>query len=219
MKRKVDVDLIGAINGFKLKSHVTGYIDDSSGSAELEFAYTEVPPAPDWHPLNYSDPLVLLPAYPGSRGAKGMAQLYPSGAFRADVTFDFDNGMVLRKGANINVDPKQGLHYGGYYMFGTARLGGMADKLGAGNGAKLAYSYSEYLHPAGPGHVIGVGHARWPGGKAGRPIEAVVGSRYRFADKKVLPGHFIRTVEIPDATWNARTKVVKATFKTRIEPL
>lgn len=219
MKRTVDVDLIGAINGFKLKSHVTGYIDDESGIAELEFAYSEVPPAPDWHPLNYSDPLVLLPAYPGVKGARSMARLYPSGAFRADCTFDFDNGMMLRKGANIRVD-EGGVHVGGYYMFGSARLGDMENRLGKKLSAKLAYTYREYMHPAGPGQIIGIGYARWPTKRSRVPTEAVVSSRYRFEDAdRALPGHFVRTVEIPAATWDPASKTVKAMFRTRIEPL
>jgi hypothetical protein len=219
LERAVNVDLIGAINNFKLKCHVTGYIDDESGTGELEFAYTEVPPAPDWHPLNYSDPLVLLPGYPGVKGAKSMAKLFPSGTFRADCTFDFDNGLTLRKGANIMVD-EGGIHTGGYYMFGSSRSGNVEDRLGKRFNAKLAYVYREYMHPAGPGQVIGIGLARWPTKRSTPPVEAVVSSRYRFADQnKVLPGHFIRTVEIPQATWDPKTKVVKAMFKTRIEPL
>jgi hypothetical protein len=222
VRRRVDVDIIGAINDHKLKAHVTGYIDDSTGNGELQFAYHEVPPAPYWHPLNYTDPLVLLPAYPGIKGAKSMAKMYPSGGFRADCTLDFDNGLRLRKGANIIVKPDGSLHTGGYYLFGTARSGHIADMLGKKHG--FAYEYREFMHPAGAGQIIGIGYARWPrlrrrGKEIGEPIEALVSTRYRFADSNVLPGHFIRVVEIPEATWDAQARVVTAAFKTRVERL
>lgn len=218
MRKTVDVDIIGAINDYKLKAHVTGHIDDASGSGELEFAYTEIPPAPDWHPLNYTDPLVLLPAYPGARG--GMKGIYPTGSFRADVSLDFDNGLRLRKGATIIVTPG-GIHTGGYYMTGTARSGDVPNVLGMKHGKNLHYEYREFMHPAGAGQVIGIGYAHWPStGKASsRPIEAVVSSRYRFSDKVDLPGHFVRVIEIPDATWDPARKVVKALFNTRLEVL
>lgn len=229
MRRAVKVEVIGAINNFKLKAHVTGYIDDVSGTGELKFEYREVPPGPDWHPLNYTDPLVLLPAYPGrgkSKG-KGMAQMYPSGGFRADCTLDFDNGLVLRKGANIVVDtsdPKGPVHTGGYYLFGAARSGHIDDRLGKKHAGHLEYAYREYMHPVRAGEIMGIGFARWPrlrqaGVETGKPIEAVVSTRYRFDDANPLPGHFIRTVEIPEATWNPATRTVEAVFNTRIEEL
>ena len=223
MRRTVDVDIIGAINDFKLKANVTGYIEDTTGSGELEFKYKEVPPAPGWHPLNYTDPLVLLPGAPGVNGGVNFANLSPPGSFRADVTLDFDNGLRLRKGATITVDDG-GLHTGGYYMLGTARSGHIDDKLGAKYGPNYNYVYREFMHPAGPGQVIGIGYARWPrlrqaGQEVGEPIEAVVSSRYRFNPTKTLPGHYVRIVEVTEATWDSHAKVAKAKFNTRVEPL
>jgi hypothetical protein len=219
VRRNVDVEVIGAINDHKLKAKVTGYIDDSSGTGELEFKYSEVPPAPYWHPLNYTDPLVLLPGYAGGKGGVTFAKFAPPGTFTAECTLDFGNGLLLRKGATINVSTDGSFHTGGYFIAGTARSGHIPDVLGSKHG--MPYEYREFMHPAGPGQIIGIGYATWPlGEQKGAPVEAVVSSRYRFAGSKaVLPGHYIRVVEIPEATWNPGTKVVTAKFNTRVEPL
>jgi hypothetical protein len=219
VRRNVDVDIIGAINDRKLKAKITGYIEDTTGTGELEFKYSEVPPAPYWHPLNYTDPLVLLPGYRSVRGAPTFASLAPPGSFSAECTLDFGNGLLLRKGANIEVRLDGSLHAGGYFMTGVARSGHIADVLGTKY--KTPYEYREFMHPAGPGQIIGIGYASWPRlHQAGDPIEAVVSTRYRFAgSNKVLPGHYIRIVEIAEATWDSNLKVVKAVFNTRVEPL
>lgn len=225
MRRNVDVDIIGAINDRKLKARVTGYIEDSTGVAELDFKYSEVPPAPNWHPLNYSDPLVLLPGYQSVRGAPTFATFSPPGTFTAECTFDFGNGLLLRKGATINIATDGSFHTGGYFVTGTSRSGHIADVLGKKHGASYAYEYREFLHPAGQGQIIGIGYARWPqqqvaGQAVGDPIEAVVSSRYRFAgSSKALPGHFVRVVEVVEASWNSSQNLVRAVFNTRVEPL
>lgn len=218
MRRNIDVDLIGAVNDRKLKARVTGYIEDSTGIGELEFAYTEVPPTPHWHPLNYSDPLVLLPGYRSVRGGVTFASLAPPGSFTAECTFDFGNGLVLRKGATINVSPDGSAHRGGYFIAGTTRSGHVTNVLGAKHGKP--YVYREFLHPGPAGQIIGVGYSQWPSADKEEPIEAVVSSRYRLASSNaILPGHYVRILEIPEASWDPTRKVAKALFHTRVEPL
>jgi hypothetical protein len=218
-QRTISVDIMGAINDHKLKAKVTGRIEDTTGEGELEFKYEEIPPAPYWHPLNYTDPLVLVPAY---QNRTRDAMRFPTlGSFTAQCTMDFGDGLLLRKGATIYVSG--GNHTGGYYIMGTARSGEIPDALGAKHNAP--YVYREFLHPAGPGDIIGVGHTQWTrlreaGRQAGGPIDAIVSCRYRFHEwKGVLPGHFVRILEIPEAVWNPATKTVKAGFSTRVENL
>ena len=219
MLRKINVDIIGAINDHKLKARVTGQIEDTSGEGTLEFRYDEVPP--HWHPLSYSDPLVLLPGYQDASTGGAFRTLHSPGSFTADCTLDFGNGLLLRKGATIQVDGDN--HTGGYYIVGTARSGHIPDRLGAKYQAR--YEYREFLHPAGPGQIIGIGYARWPritrnGSPVDEPIEAVVSARYRLAGwSGELPGQFVRVLEIPEATWDPATKVARASFKTRVERL
>jgi|SRR5690349_6525173 hypothetical protein len=222
MLRKINVDIIGAINDHKLKAKVTGQIDDGTGVGNLEFKYEEIPPAPYWHPLNYTDPLVLLPGYPAVRDGVTFPSLAAPGSFTAECTMDFGNGLLLRKGATINVGDG-GFHTGGYFLIGTARSGHMPDMLGAIH--NLPYVYREYLHPASAGQIMGIGYAQWPrlreaGKFVGDPIEAIVSTRYRLTGwSGVLPGHYVRILEIPEATWDPGQKVVQATFNTRIERL
>lgn len=221
MRRTINVDIIGAINDHKLKAKVTGHIEDTTGVGDLEFRYEEIPPAPHWHPLNYTDPLVLLPGYREEGDGRAFRSLNTSGSFTAECTFDFGEGLMLRKGASIRVEG--GLHTGGYYMIGTARCGHVPDTLGTKYAAP--YEYREYLHPAGPGQIMGIGRAEWPrrqdGGKSvGDPIEAIVSSRYRLAGwNAVLTGHYVRVLQIPEAVWLPDQKLVRATFNTRVESL
>lgn len=220
MRRRIDVDIIGAINDHKLKANVVGEIEDATGVGELEFRYSEIPPVPGWHPLNYTDPLVLLPGYhsPGGRGS--FRDLQAPGSFTATCTLDFGDGFLLRKGATINV--QGGVHTGGYYLIGTVRSGHVADALG---GASPGYTYREFLHAAGPGQIMGIGHAQWPrrteGGRPiGEPIEAIVSARYRLVDwNGILPEPYVRSLTIPRATWDPNRRVVTATFETRVERL
>ena len=114
MLRTTNVDIIGAINDHKLKARVTGQIEDTTGQAALEFRYEELPPAPHWHPLNYTDPLVLLPGYRDAGGGGTFRTLSTPGSFTAQCTMDFGDGLLLRKGATITVDG--GNHVGGYYL-------------------------------------------------------------------------------------------------------
>jgi len=219
MLRTINVDIIGAINDRKLKARVTGQIDDTSGEGTLEFRYDEVPP--HWHPLSYTDPLVLLPGYRDASGGGAFPALQPPGSFTADCTLDFGNGLVLRKGATINVNGNA--HTGGYFIVGTARSGHIPDALGTKHQAR--YEYREFLHPAGPGQIIGIGYAQWPrirrdGQPVDEPIEAVVSARYRLVGwTRELPGHYVRVLEIPEATWDPGTRVARATFNTRVERL
>jgi len=135
---------------------------------------------------------------------------------------DFGNGLLLRKGATINVG-QGGSHTGGYFLTGTARSGHVPNVLGVRH--EMPYEYREFLHPAGAGQIIGIGYAQWPRLReverpVGNPIEAIVSSRYRLNGwSGVLPGHYVRILEIPDATWDPGLKVVKATFNTRVERL
>src|SRR2546428_12541104 len=101
MLRTINVDIIGAINDHKLKAKVTGQMDDASGEGRLEFQYDEVPP--HWHPLSYTDPLVLLPDYKATSGGGAFRALHARGGFTAECPLDFGNGLLLRKGATINV--------------------------------------------------------------------------------------------------------------------
>jgi hypothetical protein len=222
MQRTISVDIIGAINDHKLKARVTGGIDDTTGEGQLEFRYEEVPPPPHWHPLNYTDPLVLLPGYRDDAGGQGtFRSLAAPGSFTAHCTMDFGDGLLLRKGATINVQGNQ--ITGGYYLIGTARSGDIPDTLGSRHQAP--YEYREFLHPAGAGQIIGVGRAEWSrkrdGGRpAGEPIEAIVSSRYRLHGwTGTLPGHLVRTLEIPEADWNASSRTVRARFTTRVQRL
>src|SRR5262245_54804398 len=121
MLRNINVDIIGAINDHKLKARDTGQIDDATDDGQLEFKYEEIPPAPNWHPLNYTDPLVLLPAYRDAGRGGTFRQLSAPGSFTAQCTLDFGDGMLLRKGATIYVDGSS--HTGGYYLIGSARSG------------------------------------------------------------------------------------------------
>lgn len=222
MRRTIAVDIIGAINDHKLKARVTGSIEDTTGVGELEFQYEEIPPAPYWHPLNYTDPLVLLPGYREAGGNATFRALNAPGSFTAQCTLDFGDGLLLRKGATIYVD-NGGVHTGGYYIAGTARSGHIDDRLGAKYQAP--YEYREFLHPAGPGQIIGIGYAQWPrrrqgGNPVGDPIEAIVSSRYRLLDwSGTLSGHYVRILEIPEAVWSPSDRRVKATFNTRVEQL
>jgi hypothetical protein len=221
MLRTINVDIIGAINDHKLKARVTGQIEDTTGDGQLEFRYEEVPPAPHWHPLNYTDPLVLLPGYGDASGGGTFRTLSPPGSFTAHCTMDFGDGLLLRKGATITVDG--GNHIGGYYIMGTARSGEIPDAMGLKHEAP--YEYREFLHPAGPGQIMGVGYAQWTrrreGGKlVGEPIEAIVSSRYRLSGwSGTLPGHYVRILEIPEATWDPARRIARATFTTRVERL
>jgi hypothetical protein len=219
MLRRINVDIIGAINDHKLKARVTGEIEDETGEGRLEFRYDEVPL--HWHPLNYTDPLVLLPGYRNATGTAAFRSLQAPGSFTAECTFDFGNGFLLRKGASIIVEGNN--HTGGYYITGTVRAGNIFDALGEQH--QRPYEYREYLHPGGPGQIIGVGHARWPhrrrdGDPIDEPIEAVVSARYRLVGwTRELPGHYVRVLAIPEATWDAAQRIVRATFRTHVERL
>jgi hypothetical protein len=138
MLRTINVDIIGAINDRKLKARVTGQIEDTSGEGTLEFRYDEVPP--HWHPLSYTDPLVLLPGYRDAGGGGTFRALQAPGSFTADCTLDFGNGLLLRKGATINVNGPN--HTGGYFIVGTARSGHIPDALGTAHQAR--YEYREF---------------------------------------------------------------------------
>jgi len=222
MLRKIAVDIIGAINDHKLKARVTGQIEDTTGAGDLEFKYEEIPPAPYWHPLNYTDPLVLLPGYRDAGDGGTFRSVSAPGSFTAECTMDFGNGLLLRKGATINVG-EGGTHTGGYFLVGTARSGHVPDELGAKYEAP--YEYREYLHPAGSGQIMGIGQAQWrrrrDGGRlVGDPIEAIVSARYRLNGwNGVLAAHYVRVLEIPEATWDPGSNIVKAKFNTRVERL
>jgi hypothetical protein len=222
MQRKINVEIIGAINDHKLKAKVTGAIDDASGEGELEFRYEEVPPLPHWHPLNYTDPLVLLPGYRDDAGGNATFRTLAapaSGSFTAQCTMDFGEGLLLRKGATINVEGDA--LTGGYHLMGTVRSGDIPDMIGAKHQAP--YEYHEFLHPAGAGQIIGVGRAVWTRKRdgsrpPGEPIEAIVSSRYRLQGwSGTLPAHFVRTLEIPEAEWNPASRTVRARFRTRVQ--
>lgn len=219
MRRTIDVDIIGAINDHKLKANVVGEIEDTTGVGDLEFTYSEIPPEPGWHPLNYTDPLVLLPGYHDPSGRAAFRNLQAPGSFTATCTLDFGDGFLLRKGATINV--RDGVHTGGYYLIGTVRSGHMGNALGGGN---PEYTYREFLHAAAPGQIMGIGYAQWPrrsdGGRLiGEPIEAIVSARYRLVGwSGSLAGPHVRSVTIRQATWDGR-RVVTARFETRVERL
>jgi hypothetical protein len=127
MLRKIHADITGAINDHKLRAKVTGQIEDTTGVSDLEFNYEEIPPY--WHPLNYTDPLVLLPGYRDAGDGGTFRTLSAPGSFTAECTMDFGNGLLLRKGATIHVG--DGSHSATYYLIGTARSGHMLDQLGA----------------------------------------------------------------------------------------
>lgn len=219
MRRTINVEIFGAINDHKLKATVKGAIEDTTGEGHLTFEYSEIPPAPHWHPLNYTDPLVLLPGYREEGDARAFRSLNTPGSFTAECTLDFGDGLLLRKGATINV--QDGNHTGGYYLIGTARSGHVPNRFDTKD---ASYRYEEFLHPAGPGQIMGIGHARWPrrtdgGTLVGDPIEAIVSARYRLTGwNGVLRGHWVRALEIVSAVWDGHS-VVEADFRTSVRPL
>lgn len=189
--RILPIEIYGGVNDHKLRAMVTGQIR-SDGVARVQMRYSEIPP--DWHPLNYSDPLALLPGYrPLTAGSGLMSLTSPAPAgFEAECTIDFGGGLQLRKcaaiwikGGRIGWDrpyPKStaATVRGGYILAGTARCGNIANIIRST--PDRPHVYEEFLHPAGPAEIMGIGHNQWPLAGGGS-VDAIVSTRYRFRDR------------------------------------
>ena len=158
----IKIKIIGVINDSKFTVEGKGNIDPKSGNAEVELHYSNVPAG--WNPINYSDPIVLLAGYAESKGGRNFGSL--STGYEVKATYDFGNGLMLRKTATIEIG-KEGLN-AVYSITGTARVADIVK----------ANPYKEYLVPTRDG-FIGIGIASWTT-KSGDTIEALVSSRYRL---------------------------------------
>lgn len=164
----IKVNLFGSINDHKFTTSGDGHIDPATGEAKIRLAYSSCPP--EWNPLNYSDPLVLLAGYKEMNGARNFLSLSNKG-YHAVSTIDFGSGLLLRKTATIRVE--NGSLVANYALFGAARV---ANIIGI-------EPYEEHMIPAGPGQIIAIGLARWKTSD-NKTIEAVVSSRYILEENK-----------------------------------
>lgn len=234
--RILPIEVFGGINDHKLRATVTGEIG-RDGVAKVQMRYTEIPP--DWHPLNYSDPLALLPGYrPLTSGTGFMSLASPAPAgFQAECTIDFGGGLQLRKCATIWVkgdtitwpDPppprarsRNSAIWGGYFIGGTARCGHVADLIRSTG--DRPHVYEEFLHPAGPGEIMGIGHNRWPV-SGGGSVDAIVSTRYRFQDRAGkalrvrLQKPLVRRLKIRRAQFDWRRRLATFEYETSVDLL
>lgn len=158
----IKVKIIGVINDEKFTVEGKGNIDPKSGDAQIELHYSNVPDG--WNIMNYSDPLVLLAGYGESKGGRNFGSL--STGYEAKATYDFGNGLMLRKTATIRIGT-DGLD-AVYSITGTARVADIVK----------ANPYKEHLVPTRDG-FIAIGLASWTT-KCGGTIEALVSTRYRL---------------------------------------
>jgi len=199
---QADVTILGVINDCKFTVTGGGEIDPRSGEAHLELNYSTR--LPDWNPLNYSDPLILLAAYREIDGGLNFKSLATKG-YRAEATFDFGGGLSLRKTATIQMKG-DGLG-ASYSIVGAARTGHIT-------GVK---PYEEYLIPVGEGQLIGVGLATWI--TAGDPIQALVSTRY-WLDQPAMPltRPQLRGFEV-DAVLSNEGLTYTAKYRTFVKPM
>jgi hypothetical protein len=164
---RIRADIVGFVNDCEFRVQGRGRIDPRSGHASIELRYSRCPP--DWTPLNYSDPFVLLAGYRELDGGMNFSSL-ATGGFHAESTITFGGGLALRKVATVRV--RKGELVANYGIMGTARVGHI----------RGISPYEEFLHPVGEGQLLGVGLATWT--TAGDPVQALVSTRYWFDQRK-----------------------------------
>ncbi len=199
---EVKVSIIGFINDCKFTAEGSGRIDCSCGKANIELNYSECPP--NWNPLNYSDPLVLLAGYGEVDGGKNFISLAKDG-YDAESTFSFGEGMSLRKTATIRVEGDRLI--ANYAIVGNVRAGHITG----------IQDYEEYLIPVAKDQLIAVGLARWD--TSDKPLEALVSTRYWFKEPREMTNKpmvrgFHVTAETPKSRQN-----YKATYITHVKPM
>jgi hypothetical protein len=178
---RLKVDVFGCINDHKFTTHGSGHIDPDTGEADIRLCYSSCPP--EWTPLNYSDPLVLLAGYKEVNGGMNFLSL-AKGGYHAESTIDFGSGLLLRKTATIRIEGDTLI--AAYSLFGAARVGNIVG----------IEPYEEHMIPAGDGQIIAIGLAQWKTSD-NKIIQAVVSSRYFFEEpKEVLKRHQIRRFEV-----------------------
>ena len=122
-RRNIKASIIGVINDEKFTVEGTGHVDPAAGEARLTLSYSNVPPM--WHPLLYSDPLVLLGAYKEEAGGQNLGSLSRGDLlrFRAVSTIDFGHGLLLRKTATVWLD-RDDIWHAGYSLVGRVGSNG-----------------------------------------------------------------------------------------------
>lgn len=176
---RLEVNVFGVINDQKFNMTGSGNIDPKTGNADIRLGYSCCPP--DWNPMNYSDPLVLLAGYREENGGVNFMTL-SDGSYRAESTIDFGGGLSLRKTATVKAEGD--VLIAEYSLFGAARLARI----------KSIEPYEEYMIPAGDGQIIAVGLAKW--NTADGMVQAVVSSRYFFESKRTLKYPQIRRFKV-----------------------
>jgi hypothetical protein len=199
---RIRVRIIGVINDHKFTVAGGGHADAESGEAEIQLKYSSCPP--DWSPMNYSDPLALLPCYCEREGGLNLMSL-SGGSFSAEATYDFGAGHSLRKTARVQV--RGDLIDAVYSIVGTVH----ADNI------TRVIPYEEHMHPAGKGQAIGIGLASWE--SASGMITALVSTRYHFdSGEQMLTQPQTRRFEA-DAEVSRDGLVYTARYQTDVVPL
>lgn len=199
---RADVTILGVINDCKFTVAGEGSIDPQSGEGNLELRYSTR--LPDWSPLNYSDPLILLAAYREVDGGLNFKSLATHG-YRAESTFDFGGGLSLRKTATVQI--MEDALKANYSIVGAARVGHITG----------VQPYEEYLIPLGDGQLIAVGVATWT--TTGDPVQALVSTRYWLDQPaKPLTRPQIRGFEV-DAALSDDGTVYTAKYRTFVKPM
>lgn len=196
----IKIEVFGCINDRKFTMTGTGHIDPTKGDAKVRLCYSCCPP--EWTPLNYSDPLVLLAGYREMHGGMNFLSLAKKG-YRAESTIDFGGGLMLRKTATVRFEGDS--LFASYSLFGTARVA---------NIIKIE-PYEEHMIPVGDGQVIAVGLAKW-NTSDNHTIKAVVSSRYFFEEPiEELKSLQIRRFEVK-ASLSKDGLVYEGNYKTSI---
>jgi len=199
----IKVDVFGCINDHKFSTSGSGHIDPATGEADIRLSYSHCPP--EWTPLNYSDPLVLLAGYKEVNGGLNFLSLAKSG-YRAESTIDFGSGLLLRKTATVRVDGDTLV--AAYSLFGAARVANIVG----------IEPYAEHMVPAGDGQIIAIGLAQWRTSD-NKTIQAVVSSRYFFEEPgEVLKRPQIRQFEV-EASLAKDGLEYNGRYKTSVTPI
>ena len=178
---RIKVNVFGVINDQKFTTTGRGHIDPETGEADIQLCYSCCPP--EWSPMNYSDPLVLLAGYREENNGLNFMSL-AKGGYRAESMIDFGGGLFLRKTASIRVEGN--ILIAAYSLFGAARVADIVS----------IEPYEEHMIPAGNGQIIAVGLAKWKT-TDDKTIQAVVSSRYIFDEPtEVLKCLQVRRFEV-----------------------
>lgn len=197
---QIKVKLFGVINNEKFTTEGRGNIDPTTGEAYIHLRYSSVPP--NWNPLNYSDPLVLLAGYREEEGGLNLMSL-SKGSYKVESTIDFGDGHYLRKTASVRLQGDTLM--AAYSLFGTARVSDIVS----------VEPYEEHMIPAGDGQMIAVGLAKWKT-VDNNTIQALVSSRITFEEpKEILKSPQIRRFEV-DPSLSEDGLEYKAKYKTRV---